>query len=242
MIDFAKIFGKTIAILKRDGLWPDSETVAPVDYAVAQNYKITAMPIEWDVTFSVDFGGSEGIYIDITLQLLQNNDEKTIHKSVGTIKTLTADRETLAAYAALGANFVYFCRQEFQSALYNAFTNHHVYYEVYSLHTVDHFHPAAAEPRQVLENLKAYIDGYALIDVGDFPVDMRIFSKTLCTYLLQRSRVEVGGYYSIEIADIIVCTFSYDGNDKNCAYICIDDNPKEPIFEPCEFVQWKGGV
>ena len=242
MIDFAKIFNKTTAILKRDGLWPNSDSMAPVDYALAQNFKITALPKQWDIAFSVDFGGSEGIYVDIALKLWENDDEKPLVKSVGTIKTLEASREALASYAALGANFIYFCRQEFQSALYNAFSNHHVYYEVYSLNTVDYFHPAAVEPQRVKEDLKAYVDGYALIDVGDFPVDMRILPKTLCTYLLQRSRFEVGGYYSIENTDIIVCTFSYNGKDKKCAYICIDDNSREPIFEPCEFIQLKGGV
>ena len=242
MIDFAKIFSKTIAILKRDGLWPDPDKMAPVDYAIAQNFKITALPKHWDIVYSVDFGGSEGIYIDITIKLWEDDDNEPLIKSVGTIKTLTANRETLATYGALGANFIYFCRQEFQSALYNAFTNNHVYYEVYSLNTRDHFHPAAAEPQKVQEDLKAYIDGYALIDVGDFPVDMRIYPETLCNYLLQRSRFEVGGYYSIENTDIIVCTFSCNGKESKYAYICIDDNSKKSVFKPCDFVLLKGGV
>ena len=240
MIDFSKVFHKTIAILKREGLWPDPDHVAPVDYALAQNYKIASIPAHWDIGFSVDFGGSEGIYIDITLTIKEEKAEPVI-KSVGTIKTLTASRETLASYAALGANFVYFCRQEFQAALYSAFTNDHVYYEVFSLNTVDSFHPSAADPQHIKDNLKSYERSYALIDAGDFPVSMRTSPRRLCTYLLLRSHFEVGGYYPIEKTDILVCHFTYGKQDGQYAFICMDDNPENPLFEACKLETLKGG-
>lgn len=55
MIDFFKIFHKTIEILKRESLRAEPDNTAPVDYALAPNYKIKSMLVDWNIVFSIAF-------------------------------------------------------------------------------------------------------------------------------------------------------------------------------------------
>ena len=60
------------------------------------------MPDEYDLTFTTNYGASEGVYTDLNLDLWEDGASSPRTVTFGTIKTLHRGREALERFAALG--------------------------------------------------------------------------------------------------------------------------------------------
>ncbi len=86
-----------------------------VDYASARNFERMDPIIsnyEWDLRATPTFGGSEGIYLDISLYgyYYEGQDTKGEEK-VGTVKTLSCDKENFESFGRLGGNLTWHARE-----------------------------------------------------------------------------------------------------------------------------------
>lgn len=231
-LHLSKIYHKVEAILKRDGLWPEGEKVAAVDYSLCQEIVLTERPTAYDFIYKVDFGGSEGIYIDFSL-LLFSKDAPTKEVNFGTIKTLTANRETLAAYSALAANFRYFACQEIDKALDNSFSNFEMFYEIYSMNTESTFQPFSLQVPDVIADMASYATCYRKVASGSFLLHRGPSEQTLCKYIAQKCYIEME--YAIEISDVIVLNIKKGKEMVRSAYIFTNDSVFKPSFETVKF-------
>ena len=95
--------------LEKDGLMPDI-----IDYANAstgtydEDYVLDTT--ELDIDSKLDYGGSEGIYLDLYILFTQEDGER-VRQRFGVIKTLRDDREAMQAMGKLYGDFVYTVRE-----------------------------------------------------------------------------------------------------------------------------------
>ncbi len=95
--------------LEADGLMPDI-----IDYASAstgtydEDYVLDTT--ELDIDSKLDYGGSEGIYLDLYILFTQEGGER-VRQRFGVIKTLRDDREAMQAMGKLYGDFVYAAKQ-----------------------------------------------------------------------------------------------------------------------------------
>lgn len=95
------LFNKILGILKEKNLLPDI-----LDYSLAESYHVKEIKsYEWDTIGIVNFGGSEGIYLDVYAQGETGNGEEKVR--LGTFKTLERSREAFYVMAKLQTDFVY---------------------------------------------------------------------------------------------------------------------------------------
>ncbi|MEE0930537.1 MAG: hypothetical protein UIM53_06010 [Acutalibacteraceae bacterium] len=96
------LFNAIIGILKDKNLLPTS-----LDYWLPERYKVIEFRnYEWDCTADLQFGGSEGIYLDIYAVGYINSDEKQKVR-LGVFKTLGESREHFYEMAKLQADFIW---------------------------------------------------------------------------------------------------------------------------------------
>lgn len=96
-----ELFGVIVDILKKKNLLPDI-----LDYHLAESMKVREIrTYEWDTIGIVNFGGSEGIYLDVYAQGEIGNDERKVR--LGTFKTLNTSREDFYIMAKLHTDFVF---------------------------------------------------------------------------------------------------------------------------------------
>lgn len=88
--------------LKEKGMLPGI-----LDYGLPENADILIKSYEWDLIGIVNFGSSEGIYLDLYCYGNTGNEKDKI--PVGTYKTLERSREAYKTMGALCADFVYEC-------------------------------------------------------------------------------------------------------------------------------------
>lgn len=85
----------------------DGEKIS-VDYTSSWNYKHENAVIsnyEWDLMAVPSLGGSEGIYLDISISgLFYDGQSVKSEESVGTVKTLERNKKALEAFGRLGGN------------------------------------------------------------------------------------------------------------------------------------------
>lgn len=200
-VDLSKAFYKTKAILIKEGLWPDDDT-APVDYAISNSLIVIQMPDEYDLTFSTDFGASEGVYTDLKLDLWEDGASSPRSVSFGTIKTLHRDRESLACFAALGANFMYYGRREIMKLLREVFPQQVIQYQILSM-DVDpmSFTSPCVDPEKIKGNPSVYESNYKLIAKGEFSSRGYPTREEVCRHLLQKARIEMA--FCLSETDII---------------------------------------
>lgn len=230
LADLSKAFYITKAVLERENLWPGEESAAPIDYAISGSQIVSEMPYDYEIGFSTDFGGSEGVYTDISLRLWDGKDAEPRMVSLGTIKTLRQDRAALACLASLGANFVYYCRKEVASLLEKTFPSQRIRYQILSMDTDDTvFKATTRDPQVVLENVGAFATSYKVIaedeiQTGHYPSD-----KTLCDYLLSKSQLETA--FPLAETDIIkICKGTVDHHfGETVSYIYCGDRTFQKI-------------
>ena len=96
-----ELFHEIDSLLKGKELLPDF-----LDYGIASGREDTEIRTHfWDVVFTVRFGGSEGIYLNLFLDGELDSSGKSAACLIGTYKTLSRDDETFRQMAILGANF-----------------------------------------------------------------------------------------------------------------------------------------
>ncbi len=89
--------------LKDQGLVPDI-----LDYALPDREPVHMKTYEFGIENSLDFGGNEGIYLDLRVKFYGSNDfwtNETVR--LGTIKTFCEDRESMRKMGELLADFMF---------------------------------------------------------------------------------------------------------------------------------------
>ena len=94
-----EFFNKICDILRQKGLMPDI-----LDYALPTHEPIPMKTYEFNIRNNLDYGGSEGIYIDLWIEFYQGNER--MRKGIGTFKTLREDREGMYLMGRLLADFI----------------------------------------------------------------------------------------------------------------------------------------
>ena len=89
--------------LKKQGLLPDI-----LDYGIPGRDNLPIKTISWNTVGTVDFGGNEGIYLDICLEGDIGDKHDKVH--IGTYKTLREDKDAFKAMGDLNAEFVFAVR------------------------------------------------------------------------------------------------------------------------------------
>lgn len=93
-------FFNTISyILEEQGKLPDI-----LDYGQAAHKSIPLKTCEFNLKSNLDYGGSEGIYLDLWIEYFEG-DERSMH-DLGTFKTLEDDDKAMHTMANLLADFI----------------------------------------------------------------------------------------------------------------------------------------
>ena len=94
-----ELFEKIEGILREKGLLPDI-----LDYSLPERDEQPISTYEFCIRNNLDYGGSEGIYLDIGIEFLK--DGERVYLGLGTIKTLCTDQTAMWAMAKLLADFI----------------------------------------------------------------------------------------------------------------------------------------
>lgn len=94
-----EFFNRICDILREKELMPDI-----LDYALATSDPVPMTTYEFSIRNNLDYGGSEGIYIDLWIEYYQ--DKEKVINGLGTIKTLRQDREGMQIMGKLLADFI----------------------------------------------------------------------------------------------------------------------------------------
>lgn len=94
-----ELFNRICGILKEKELMPDI-----LDYVLATSDSVPMITYEFRIRNNLDYGGSEGIYIDLWIEYYQ--DKEKVINGLGTIKTLRQDREGMQIMGKLLADFI----------------------------------------------------------------------------------------------------------------------------------------
>ena len=86
-------------ILKDQGKFPDI-----LDYGLATHNAIPLKTCEFNLKNNLDYGGSEGIYLDLWIEYYEG-DERSMH-DLGTFKTLEDDDNAMYTMAHLLVDFI----------------------------------------------------------------------------------------------------------------------------------------
>lgn len=95
----AELFEKICGILKEKGLYPGI-----LDYALAASTPKPITTYEYSFRNNLDYGGSEGIYLDLWIET--ETDKGTKRDKMGTFKTLEDSRDAMHIMAKLLADFI----------------------------------------------------------------------------------------------------------------------------------------
>lgn len=95
----ADLFNKVCDILKEKGLFPEI-----LDYALAENTPAPVTSHEYCLKNNLDYGGSEGIYLDLWIET--DTDGGMKRNKLGTFKTLEDSRDAMYIMAKLLADFI----------------------------------------------------------------------------------------------------------------------------------------
>ena len=95
----ADLFNKVCDILKEKGLFPKI-----LDYALAESTPAPVTSYEYCLKNNLDYGGSEGIYLDLWIEI--HSDNGIQKKGLGTFKTLEDSRDAVYIMGKLLADFI----------------------------------------------------------------------------------------------------------------------------------------
>ncbi len=94
-----ELFIKIKAILEGKNKLPEI-----LDYGIATNHPVPIRTYEFNLKSNLDYGGSEGIYLDLWIEYFAD-DERHVN-GIGTFKTLRHDDEAMHIMAGLLADFI----------------------------------------------------------------------------------------------------------------------------------------
>ena len=94
-----ELFEKINSILKEKSKIPDI-----LDYSLATSNPIPIRTYEFDLRNSLNYGGNEGIYLDLWIEYRVENEKR--RAAIGTYKTLYEDDNAMHIMASLLANFI----------------------------------------------------------------------------------------------------------------------------------------
>ena len=95
-----ELFNIIIEQLKAGGNYPENL----IEYCLPEYNAVEIKKYEFDTTFQISYGGSEGIYM--TIYLSGDTGNQTQRTVLGTIKTLLESPEAMRKMAVLGADFI----------------------------------------------------------------------------------------------------------------------------------------
>lgn len=98
-----ELFTRIVERLKERHKLPDI-----LDYCLPENVRecVPVRSCSFDILFHLNYGGSEGIYLDVYAQGAVTEDGEDKKYSLGTCKTLHEDDSAMHTMAVLGADFV----------------------------------------------------------------------------------------------------------------------------------------
>lgn len=94
-----ELFNRIQAILKEKGRLPDI-----LDYGLAASDSVPIRTYEFSLKNNLDYGGSEGIYLDLWIEYFSNGERRV--NDLGTFKTLATGNEAMHIMAGLLADFI----------------------------------------------------------------------------------------------------------------------------------------
>lgn len=94
-----EFFDRICGILREKGMMPDI-----LDYALATHEPVPMATYEYSIGNSLDYGGSEGIYLDLWIERCE--DSKRCISDIGVFKTLREDDGAMRIMAGLLADFI----------------------------------------------------------------------------------------------------------------------------------------
>ena len=194
---------------------------------------IIALPLSIALAIASGVGPSEGIYTDLKLDLWEDGASSPRSVSFGTIKTLHQDREALARFAELGANFMYYGRSEIMKLLREVFPQQVIQYQILSM-DVDpmSFASPCVDPAKIKENPSVYEPNYKLIAKGEFFSRGYPTREELCQHLLQKARIEMA--FCLSETDIIQLFIRQpEGNYPDEPFSCLFEGGK--VFSQIDF-------
>lgn len=95
----ADLFNKICDILKEREVFPDI-----LDYALAESTPMPITTYEYNLKNNLDYGGSEGIYLDLWIVTYTGNEPR--NKRLATFKTLRDDHDAMRIMGQLLADFI----------------------------------------------------------------------------------------------------------------------------------------
>ena len=93
-------FNEVCKILNDKGLMPENF----LDYTLATRKAVPMKTYEFSVRNNLDYGGSEGIYLDLWIEFYEDGDKQICE--LGTFKTLLDGQEAMRTMAQLLADFM----------------------------------------------------------------------------------------------------------------------------------------
>lgn len=101
------LYNEVLKLVKENGHYDKAAQI--LDYSLAESYKVRELTnYEFDFIAKVNWGGSEGIYIDCYLEGdFDSSQDKRLH--VGTLKTLDTSIEAFKIMGELSGALTYYC-------------------------------------------------------------------------------------------------------------------------------------
>ncbi len=107
------LMNKVFELVKENGCYEKAGAI--MDYFLAEDYKVQELSdYEFDFLVKLNFGGSEGIYLDCYIEGCfreSNAERKTERLSCGTFKTLDESLDAMKIMGELAGSLIYFASQ-----------------------------------------------------------------------------------------------------------------------------------
>lgn len=107
------LMNKVFELVKENGCYEKAGAI--MDYFLAEDYKVQELSdYEFDFLVKLNFGGSEGIYLDCYIEgcfTESNAERKTERLSCGTFKTLDESLDAMKIMGELAGSLTYFASQ-----------------------------------------------------------------------------------------------------------------------------------
>ena len=96
------LFDTVVKVLKDEHKLPDI-----LDYHIASHNLSEFSNYEFNTMYKLDFGGSEGIYLDCFVEGKCDDTDNTIRVSLGSFKTLQTSEDAMVSMGKLAGHFTY---------------------------------------------------------------------------------------------------------------------------------------
>ena len=107
------LMNKVFELVKKNSCYEKAGAI--MDYFLAEDYKVQELSdYEFDFLVKLNFGGSEGIYLDCYIEGCfreSNAERKTERLSCGTFKTLDESLDAMKIMGELAGSLTYFASQ-----------------------------------------------------------------------------------------------------------------------------------